>query len=229
MATRIAGGSDQYPWPARRRRTASTSSPATTVSRSDLGATANNANAEHNRDGRDDNYSWNSGFEGPTEDLGVVRLREQRVRNHVAILLLSQGVPMLLGGDEVLRSQLGNNNAYCQDNPLSWVDWSFSPAARQMLRFTRELVALRKRHPSLQRTRFLDPDADEIRWYGESGEAPDWGGAEARVLCFTLAGLTPDEPALHVLMNSRRRPASLPRSRRRGDGWPTRPSCRRRT
>ncbi|HZF30514.1 MAG TPA: glycogen debranching enzyme, partial [Gammaproteobacteria bacterium] len=170
----------------------------------------NEANAEHNRDGRDDNYSWNSGFEGPTEDATIVRLREQRVRNHVAILLLSQGVPMLLGGDEALRSQLGNNNAYCQDNPLSWVDWSFSPAARQMLRFTRELVALRKRHPSLQRTQFLDPATDEIRWYGENGEAPEWGDAEARVLCFTLAGLTRDEPALHVLMNMSKTPKLLP-------------------
>ncbi|HEX5048555.1 MAG TPA: glycogen debranching protein GlgX [Gammaproteobacteria bacterium] len=170
----------------------------------------NEANAEHNRDGRDDNYSWNSGIEGPTDDPGILRVREQRARNHVAILLLSQGVPMLLGGDEVLRSQLGNNNAYCQDNPISWVDWSFSPAARGMLRFTRELIALRKRHPSLRRTRFLDDGSDEIRWYGENGEPPDWTDPEARLLCFTLAGLTPAEPALHVLINMAKETKSLP-------------------
>jgi glycogen operon protein len=170
----------------------------------------NEANAEHNRDGRDDNYSWNSGFEGPTDDAGVLRLREQRARNHLALLLLSQGVPMLLGGDEVLRSQLGNNNAYCQDNPLSWVDWSFSPAARGMLRFTRELIALRMRHPSLRRTRFIDPESHDIRWYGENGEPPDWNDHEARVLCFTVTGLTPDEPALHVLTNMSKAPKLLP-------------------
>ncbi|HET8697863.1 MAG TPA: alpha-amylase family glycosyl hydrolase, partial [Gammaproteobacteria bacterium] len=170
----------------------------------------NEANAEHNRDGRDDNYSWNSGFEGPTDDAAILRLREQRARNHLALLLLSQGVPMLLGGDEVLRSQLGNNNAYCQDNPLSWVDWSFSPAARAMLRFTRELIALRLRHPSLRRTRFIDPESHDLRWCGENGEPPDWNDPEARVLCFTLAGLTPDEPALHVLTNMSKEPKLLP-------------------
>src|SRR4029077_9553238 len=134
----------------------------------------NDANAEHGRDGRDDNFSWNSGIEGDTDDAAILRLRGQRARNAVALLLLSQGVPMLLAGDETLRTQRGNNNAYCQDNDLSWLDWSFSPAARQMLRFTRELIALRKRHPSLRRPRFFAPDGDEIRWYGETLEAPSW-------------------------------------------------------
>jgi glycogen operon protein len=161
----------------------------------------NEANAESNNDGRDDNFSWNSGIEGETDDPVIQRLRRQRARNFIAILLVSQGVPMLLGGDEVLRTQLGNNNAYCQDNDVSWLDWSFSPASREMLRFTRELIALRKRHPSLQRTRFIDPDSDEIRWYGEELETPDWHDARARVLCFTLKGLSADEPALHVMIN----------------------------
>jgi len=161
----------------------------------------NEANAEGNRDGRDDNFSWNSGVEGATDDPSVLALRVQRARNAVALLLLSQGVPMLLAGDEVLRTQRGNNNAYCQDNDLSWLDWSFTPAAREMLRFTRELIALRKRHPSLRRERFFDPDDGEIRWYGETLDVPDWHDPEARVLCFTLEGVTPDEPALHVLIN----------------------------
>jgi isoamylase len=161
----------------------------------------NEANAEHNRDGRDDNFSWNSGVEGATDNPDIQRLRTQRARNFVALLLVSQGVPMLLAGDEVLRSQRGNNNAYCQDNDISWMDWSFTPGAREMLRFTRELIALRKRHPSLRRTRFIEQGSDEIRWYGEDLEPPSWNDAEARVLCFTLAGLTGDEPALHVMIN----------------------------
>ena len=108
-------------------------------------------------------------------------------------------------GDEVLRTQRGNNNAYCQDNDVSWLDWSFAPAARTMLRFTRELIALRKRHPSLRRARFLNGHADnqpaEIHWYGETLAAPGWQDPDARVLCFTLAGVTPQEPALHVMIN----------------------------
>ena len=170
----------------------------------------NEANAESNRDGRDDNYSWNSGFEGPTDDADIIRLRLQRTRNFVAILMLSQGVPMLLAGDEVLRSQRGNNNAYCQDNQISWLDWSFTPAARQMQRFTREMIALRKRHASLRRARFIEPSSDEIRWYGESLEPPDWHDRDGKVLCFTLAGLSANEPALHVMINMGRTQKNLP-------------------
>jgi glycogen operon protein len=187
----------------------------------------NEANAENNRDGRDDNFSWNCGIEGPTDDPVIQRLREQHARNFIAVLMLSQGVPMLLAGDEVLRTQRGNNNAYCQDNDLSWMDWSFAPAARAMLRFTREMIALRKRHASLRRTRFFEPPAGEdderaeIRWYGENLEPPAWNDKEARVLCFTIAGRAKDEPALHVCINMTEVPKSLrlphvaPRSWRR--------------
>jgi glycogen operon protein len=181
----------------------------------------NEANGEENRDGRDDNFSWNSGVEGETDDPEVLELRAQRARNAVALLLLSQGVPMLLAGDEVLRTQRGNNNAYCQDNEISWLDWSFTPAAREMLRFTRELIALRKRHPSLRRARFFAPDDDKIRWYGDTLEPPSWEDSEARVLCFTLAGLASDEPALHVMINMAAKarilplPPALPREWRR--------------
>ena len=89
----------------------------------------NEANGEHNRDGRDDNFSWNCGVEGETDDAAIQRCARQRARNFMAMLLLSQGVPMLLAGDEVLRSQRGNNNAYCQDNDISWFDWSFTPGS----------------------------------------------------------------------------------------------------
>jgi glycogen operon protein len=179
----------------------------------------NEANAEDNRDGRDDNFSWNSGVEGETDDVAILRLRGQRARNAVALLFLSQGVPMLLAGDEMLRTQEGNNNAYCQDNDISWLDWSLTPGQRQMLRFTREMIALRKRHPSLRRRRFLEPE--EIRWYGETLEVPRWDDKEARVLCFTLLGMVPEDPALHVMINmaSTQRvlplPPVLPRAWRR--------------
>jgi glycogen operon protein len=166
----------------------------------------NDANGEGNRDGSDHNLSSNCGVEGPTDDPGVLKNRAQRARNFHALLMLSQGVPMLEAGDEVLRTQGGNNNAYCQDNEVSWIDWSPSEAGRRMLRFTREMIALRKRHPSLRRQRFMDAavagaNAD-IRWYGEHGKEPDWKDPGAAVLCFTLAGLIADEPPLHVMMNT---------------------------
>jgi glycogen operon protein len=164
----------------------------------------NAANGEHNHDGRDDNFSWNSGFEGPTDDAAVERLREQRARNFMTVLALSQGVPMLLAGDEVLRTQEGNNNAYCQDNGISWLNWSFSDAGAAMLRFTREILALRKRHPSLRRSRFIEVDHNgdaDLSWHGETLAPPDWSSPDAKVLRFTLRGAVPAEPALHVMMN----------------------------
>src|SRR5690606_3858287 len=109
----------------------------------------NEPNGEGNRDGGDHDFSWNSGTEGPTGDPAIQRLREQRARTFIALLLLSQGIPMLLAGDERLRSQQGNNNAYCQDNETSWLDWTLDAPRAAMLRFTREMIALRKRHPSL--------------------------------------------------------------------------------
>ncbi len=115
----------------------------------------NEANGEDNRDGTNDNLSWNCGVEGDTDDAAVLALRRRQAKNFMAILFLSQGVPMILAGDEVLRSQRGNNNAYSQDNELSWFDWRLIETNRDMLRFTRELIALRKRHPSLRRRRFL--------------------------------------------------------------------------
>jgi isoamylase len=218
IATRIAGSSDLYAWAGKTPQNGvnfvTCHDGFTLYDLVSYGKKHNNANGEHNRDGRDDNWSWNSGVEGATDDPRVLRLREQRARNFMAVLLLSQGVPMLTAGDEVLRTQRGNNNAYCQDNDVSWVDWSFSPAARAMLRFTRELIALRKRHPSLRRPRFLNGHSPgtpaEIRWYGESLADPDWQDAGASALCFTLAGAVPQEPALHVMINMAPTARTLP-------------------
>jgi glycogen operon protein len=115
----------------------------------------NEANGEGNRDGSDANYAWNCGVEGETSDPEVNELRLRQAKNFMTTLLLSQGVPMILAGDEFLRTQKGNNNAWCQDNDLSWVDWKLADVNAQFLRFVRELIHLRKRHPALRRRRFF--------------------------------------------------------------------------
>jgi glycogen operon protein len=168
----------------------------------------NEANGEDNRDGLAENYSWNCGVEGPTDDPQILTLRRRLARNHLAILMLSQGVPMLLAGDEVLRTQRGNNNAYCQDNEISWLDWTLVERNADFLRYVRELIALRRRHASLRRRRFLTGqpgsgpgDEPDIRWYGRRGGTPDWNDRTARFLAFTLAGREAGEPALHVILN----------------------------
>ena len=115
----------------------------------------NEANGEHNRDGESTNRSWNCGVEGPTRDPAVLELRARQQRNFLATLLLSQGIPMLSHGDELGRTQRGNNNAYCQDNELSWIDWRLDAEQRDLLDFTRRLIALRAAHPVLRRRRFF--------------------------------------------------------------------------
>jgi glycogen operon protein len=218
LATRIAGSSDLYSWAGKTPQNGinfvTCHDGFTLWDLVSYDKKHNSANGEHNRDGRDDNLSWNSGVEGATDDPDILRLRAQRARNFMALLLLSQGVPMLTAGDEVLRTQRGNNNAYCQDNDVSWLDWSFTPEARAMLRFTRELIALRKRHPSLRRERFLNGHSGnvpaEIQWFGESLAAPQWNDRHAQVLCFTLAGVEPREPALHVMINMASAAKNLP-------------------
>jgi isoamylase len=137
----------------------------------------NEANGEDGRDGADDNRSWNCGVEGPTDDPDVLELRARQRRNMLATLLLSQGVPMLLHGDELGRTQDGNNNAYCQDNELSWVDWSFAEDNADLLEFTSALTRFRKRHPVFRRRRFFagkpvgeDNELRDIAWFTPSGE-----------------------------------------------------------
>ncbi|MCC7256886.1 MAG: glycogen debranching protein GlgX [Gammaproteobacteria bacterium] len=168
----------------------------------------NEANGEGNRDGNAENFSWNCGVEGQTDDPAVLALRRRQARNHLALLLLSQGPPLLLAGDEVLRTQRGNNNAYCQDNEISWFDWSLVERNADFLRFVREMIRLRRRHRALRRRRFLTgtPGSGEgglpdVCWYGETGGSPDWLGPSARFLAFTLSGREPREPALHAILN----------------------------
>jgi isoamylase len=158
----------------------------------------NEANGEGNRDGTDDNRSWNCGIEGVTTDPDVLALRARQQRAFLATLLLSAGVPMLLGGDEVGRTQRGNNNAYCQDNDITWFDWS--TIDRDLLRFTTDLIELRRRHPVFRRRRFLTgPAAADLRWFTASGiEMTDqnWTDPVARSVSLWIDGSTdPDVDA----------------------------------
>jgi len=146
----------------------------------------NEANGEENNDGESHNRSWNCGVEGPTDDPEVNALRARQQRNLLATLLLSQGVPMLLGGDEIGRTQGGNNNAYCQDNEVSWFDWD--DVDRDLLAFTRRCIAIRKTHPVLRRRRwfFGQPIRGnlDIEWYRPDGgvmEDEDWDSAPRTV------------------------------------------------
>ena len=156
----------------------------------------NEANGEDNRDGNDNNRSWNHGAEGPTEDASINALRAQQKRNMIATLLLSQGVPMVLAGDELGQTQNGNNNAYCQDNELSWLDWDLTPEERDFLEFVAHMVAFRRRHPVFSRRRFLQGRelADGIRevaWLRPDGDEMtdnEWHTTYNRCLGVYMAG-----------------------------------------
>jgi isoamylase len=164
----------------------------------------NEANGEDNRDGADDNRSWNCGAEGPTDNRGINKLRARQKRNFLATLFLSQGVPMLLAGDEMGRTQQGNNNAYCQDNEVSWVDWSLAGAERDLLEFTETVATLRRDHPVFRRRRFFHGHRDEpgdetsdILWLTPSGKEmtqEDWGAGYAQSLAVYLNGEAISEP-----------------------------------
>lgn len=139
----------------------------------------NEANGENNRDGTDDNLSWNCGVEGPTDNPAILELRERQKRNFLATLLLSQGVPMICGGDEVGRTQHGNNNAYCQDSEISWFDWNLDRSSQQLLAFTRQVIQLQQEHPVFQRRRFFQgrrirgSEVKDISWLRPDGKEMD--------------------------------------------------------
>ena len=147
----------------------------------------NEANGEHNRDGSDANHSCNHGAEGPTRNVAIEATRLKQAKNFLATLLLSIGTPMILGGDEFLRSQGGNNNAFCQDNETSWYDWREAGRRADALRFARRLIAFRLRHPAFRRPEFftgLDADFNatpDITWFDEGGASPDWARVERRI------------------------------------------------
>jgi len=153
----------------------------------------NEANGEHNNDGSTTNRSWNCGAEGETDDEAVKSLRSRQMRNFLATLLLSQGTPMLLAGDELARTQRGNNNAYCQDNEISWLDWNLDEAAKAQLRFVQKLTHLRAKYPILRRNRFLtgsydqELDVKDLTWINASGaEMRDEDWTDDRMRCFGM-------------------------------------------
>jgi glycogen operon protein len=157
----------------------------------------NQANGEDNRDGEHNNLSWNCGAEGPTDDPAVRTLRERQKRNFVATLLLSQGVPMISGGDELSRTQRGNNNAYCQDNEISWTNWTLDNEGCAFLEFCRRVVHLMRKHPVLRRRRFFQghllrgEDVKDIMWLAPSGQEmseSEWNGDHVKCLGVRLAG-----------------------------------------
>jgi isoamylase len=159
----------------------------------------NEANGDDNNDGANDNDSWNMGAEGPTDDENINRLREKQTRNFLTTLFLSQGVPMLAGGDEFSRSQMGNNNCYCQDDELTWYDWQLDEPRKRLLEFTSKLIQLRKDHPNLHRRRFFQDRkirgsvVRDVAWYGTDGnEVSDeaWGEAWNKSIALMLNGKT---------------------------------------
>ncbi len=165
----------------------------------------NEANGEDNRDGEGWNRSWNCGAEGPTDDPGIATLRGRQQRNFLTTLLLSQGVPMIAHGDELGRTQQGNNNVYCQDNELSWVDWDLDEARTELLAFTQRLVRLRRRHQVFRRRRFFaglperggESDLRDIAWLSPDGthmEDSEWQAAQARAVMVFLNGDAIAEP-----------------------------------
>jgi len=196
----------------------------------------NEANGEDNRDGADDNHTRNWGAEGETDDPGVHRLRAQMQRNFLATLVFSQGVRMLLGGDEIDRTQGGNNNAYCQDNEISWYDWDLSPEDRELLAFGRDVLRIFREEPVLRRRSFFsgDPVAGrekDVTWVRPDGEEMtegDWQDPESRVLGMLMPGRGTDETdprgrpihgrTLLLLLNAgpRSRSYTLPRQSRPG-------------
>ena len=185
----------------------------------------NEANGEDNRDGTNDNLSCNCGVEGETEDPGVNSLRRRQAKNFIAILMISRGVPMLMAGDEILRTQHGNNNAWCQDNELSWFDWRLVDTERDMLEFVRGMIALRRRHPSLTRNAFfagkpiLGRDISDIGWHGVRLNEPAWHDGASQFLAFTIAGLEANEPDLHVILNMANAPVNVPLPPIPGRDW----------
>jgi glycogen operon protein len=157
----------------------------------------NLANGENNSDGSDSNRSWNCGVEGETDDPNIIALRRRQMRNLMSTLLLSAGSPMILGGDEVARSQDGNNNAYCQNNELSWQDWIFEPWQQDMYDFTRHVIRIRQDHRVFQRNGYLTGEnvdfvnVPDLAWFKADGtafEPDDWESFETRSIGIYLAG-----------------------------------------
>jgi len=158
----------------------------------------NDENGEFNHDGTDANYSDNCGTEGPTEDPAVEGMRNRLIKNLLLTLFVSRGVPMLLGGDEFRRTQRGNNNAYCQDNEVSWYNWGLLKEHKEIHRFTRGMIAFRRAHPVLRKESFYADD--DIQWFAPNGATPRWAEPWQKSFACLILGQT--EPDLLLLFNA---------------------------
>ncbi|MBM4067609.1 MAG: glycogen debranching protein GlgX [Planctomycetes bacterium] len=211
FATRLCGSSDLYQWSGKKPYSSInfiTAHDGFTLN--DLvsyNEKHNEANGENNQDGSNDNLSWNCGAEGPTDDQGIKALRERQKRNLLCTLLLSQGVPMLLAGDEIGHTQKGNNNAYCQDNEISWISWKLTDDQKKLLDFTRKMIALKMSEPVLRRRKFCQgrrvirgSDVKDLSFFEPSGkEMPDeaWNAGFVRCLGVRWAGQGLEETDEH--------------------------------
>ncbi|HEX3148054.1 MAG TPA: glycogen debranching protein GlgX [Gemmataceae bacterium] len=200
FATRLAGSSDLYEWSGRKPYasinfiTCHDGFPLDDLV--SFNGKHNDANKEENRDGADNNDSWNCGAEGPTDDANIIALRERQKRNFIATLMLSQGVPMMLAGDELSHTQGGNNNAYCQDNEVSWLDWKLDERKQRFLDFVRRVATIRQEQPVLKRRKFFQGRSirgegiNDLSWFSPNGKDMtdgDWGG-NIRCIGMRLAG-----------------------------------------
>jgi isoamylase len=220
VASRVSGSSDLYEWegrvPSSSINFVTCHDGFTLCDLVSYNQKHNEANGEDNRDGNNDNLSSNWGAEGETSDPKILSLRKQQAKNFMAILLLSQGVPMILAGDEVLRTQRGNNNAYCQDNELSWFDWTLAEKNREMLRFVTKMIAFRKRHPCLMRKLFLtgrkkdQTPFPDVTWHGIKLSEPLWNNPDAQILAYTLGRQRREEEDLHIVFNMSDRGVEMP-------------------
>jgi glycogen operon protein len=165
----------------------------------------NDANGENNRDGSRENYSANYGVEGESDDPAVEAVRRRQIKNFLLTVAIARGVPMLLAGDEFRRSQCGNNNAYCQDNETSWVDWKLLRRNDEIFRFARGVFALRRAHPVLRREAFYTDE--EIRWFNPEGKSPDWHDSRQKHLACWIHGH--DGPGLYLMFNAGAEPVSF--------------------
>jgi len=197
MAQRLQGSPDLYQWQQRGSAASINFITAhdgfTLMDMVSYNGKHNEANGENNSDGSNDNYSWNCGVEGETGNPDVNRLRIKQIKNAVTMLLVSQGTPMILSGDEMGNTQWGNNNAYCQDNEISWIDWKLLDKNREIFNFFKNIIAFRKSHPVLrncshfQNRDYVGSGYADISWHGTKAWDADWSGT-SRVIAFMLCG-----------------------------------------
>ena len=174
----------------------------------------NEDNGENNKDGIDENFSWNCGFEGKTENPEILKFRKKQIKNFFSILMLSRGIPMILMGDEAGRSQKGNNNAYCQNNEISWFQWNDLAVNRDVFEFAKKMIRFRKENQCLYFKEFYNGRINtrgfkDIEWHGSKLLSPDWNNYTSKVIAFTIGGIEQNSKDIHVMMNFNYYPLSF--------------------